>query len=78
MIHRKLKQLQDKYQDKKIMIEYGDDLVEEILQASHYTDFGARRLDKIMKDEVEEQVIDAFLRDQSQIKITNLKKTTPI
>ena len=78
LIHRKLKQLQDKYQDKKIMIEYGDDLVEEILQTSHYTDFGARRLDKIMKDEVEEQVIDAFIQNQKRVKITQLKKTTPI
>lgn len=74
LIDIKLKKLQEKYQARGIELSLHDCIIKDILDMSNYQDFGARRIDKIIKDGIEEQIIEQILMDQKKISIDNVGK----
>ena len=74
LIDYKLNMLCEKYLHKGIHLTFSNTLSKEILSASNYQEFGARRLDKIIKDDVEEQIIEAVLANKTEIKIEKREK----
>lgn len=72
LIKRKLNVLTKKYQEKDVMVSFEDKIVTGLLEHSNYKEFGARRIDKIIKDEIEEQIIEQLMNDQKVITIENL------
>ena len=71
IVVQKLKNLKKKYQD-KIIIKKTDKLIKDIIDCSEYKTYGARRIDKIIKDRVESIVIDKILENEDKTCIESL------
>ena len=71
IVVQKLKKLKTKYQD-EIIIEKTDKLIKDIINCSEYKTYGARRIDKIIKDKVENVVIDKILESEDKTCIESL------
>lgn len=63
IVKNKLKKLKVKYPD----FIYQNNLIKEIVSASEYQEYGARRIDKIIESKLENQIIDRILRKESLI-----------
>ncbi len=77
LIDIKLEELKNKYKSSIIVI-INLEVNKQILDISNYQEFGARRLDKIIKDKVEEQIIDALINEKKELEITNIKELSKI
>lgn len=74
IIFDKLKVLKGKYKD-KIKIEYDKELVSKLASMINYKVYGARKVDKIIKDEVETLIIEALIDNKKNIKIKDIGQT---
>lgn len=73
LIQKKLRALKKKYKD-KIEIVLDKKVVGEILEMSNYKQFGARKIDKILKDSLEDKIVDSILENESKITLHTLEK----
>ena len=71
IVNLKLKELKDKYRG-KIDIRIGSKIISEIVKLSDYDDYGARKIRKIIKDEIETEVVDALIDGQENIYIKEI------
>lgn len=74
IIFDKLKVLKGKYKN-KIKIEYDKDLVSKLASMINYKVYGARKVNKIIKDEVETLIIEALIDNKKNIKIKDIGQT---
>ncbi|MDD3452771.1 MAG: ATP-dependent Clp protease ATP-binding subunit [Bacilli bacterium] len=74
LINIKIDNITKKYKDIKITI--SDNVKKEILKKSNYEQFGARKLDKIIKNEIENIIIDNLIENKTEIKIDDIKQHT--
>ena len=72
IIDSKLKLLKEKYKMKGIKLSLDKNINKEILKLSNYEKYGARRIDKIIKNNIEEIIIDGIIDGKNNIKIENL------
>lgn len=72
IIKDKINKLRKKYQG--INIKISKNVVEEILEFSNYYEFGARKIDKIIKSQLENIIIDSIISNKKSIIITTIKK----
>ena len=72
IIDFKINDLILKYKD-KASIKVSKDVNLEILKLSDYETYGARKIDKVIKEEVEMQVIDNLIDDNYNITISGLR-----
>ena len=77
IINDKLKDLKHKYKD-KITINISDSVLDEIREKSNYKLYGARKISKIIKDDIENKVIDALINNKEKINIKGLKEENVI
>ncbi len=73
IVKKKLKNICDKYSD--IVIDYSDNLIQEIVSETDYFDFGARKIDKIISRNVENIIIDGIINNKKEVKISKIKET---
>jgi len=71
IIKIKLNKLRDKYNKKGIILKFSNTLIDEIINLSNYKEFGARKIDKIIKNQIESIIINQILDNK---KIINIKK----
>ena len=69
IIKTKLKDLEEKYPS----FTYSNQLIKEIVEASEYHEYGARRIDKIIDSKLENSIIDKLLKEEP-LTITHLKE----
>ena len=72
IIKMKLSELKKKYRE-QIKIKIKDSVNYEILEKINYKEFGARKIDKMIKDFLENKIIDAIIESKKEIKIVSLK-----
>ena len=77
IINDKLKDLKHKYKD-KITINIGDSVLDGIREKANYKLYGARKISKIIKDDIENKVIDALINNKEKINIKGLKEENVI
>lgn len=77
IINDKLKDLKHKYKD-KITINISDSVLDEIREKANYKLYGARKISKIIKDDIENKVIDALINNKEKINIKGLKEENVI
>ena len=65
--------LKEKY-SKKINISFSDNIIDEIIKLSDYKDMGARKLEKLIKDKIENLIIDKAILNKKRINIKNIKE----
>lgn len=78
LVKIKLRNLKDRYKLKDVTIKYNKNIVAEVIKRSNYEEFGARQLDKIIKDCIENYVIDSILNGDSEIEVTKLLEHSPV
>lgn len=76
IIKNKINVLKKRYAN--VTIKIGKNAVNEIVELSNYYDFGARKVDKIIKSKLENVIIDSILDNKSTVFITSLKKKQSI
>ena len=76
IINNDLNELKNKYKKKGINIKINNTLIEDIISKSEYESYGARKIHKIIKDDVENVIIDGILNDQKDINIKTIKALT--
>jgi ATP-dependent Clp protease ATP-binding subunit ClpA len=69
-----MKKLKNKYSKKGLSIIYDDSNIKSIIEKSEYEDFGARKIDKIIRDEIENYIIEEYLNGKTIINITLINK----
>ena len=72
IVHNKIRNLKNKYKDKKIII--SKKTIEEIINESNYFEFGARKIDKIIKSHIEDVVINEIINGSKEVYIKRLKE----
>jgi len=76
LIINKLENLKNKYYKKKVKVKISDNIIDTIKKASNFAEFGARRIDKIIKDNVEGLIIDKIIKGNKDIDIKEIKEKT--
>ena len=67
LIRKQLQSLKEKYQKQNIRIAFTEELEDQILKKSEYEQYGARRLEKVVNDLCENQIIDEILNEKTEI-----------
>lgn len=78
LITKKLDQLKKRYHKKDISILFGKEVISEIVKESNYEEFGARKLDKIITDDIDNTIIEERIAGKQKIKIEHLKKESKV
>ena len=73
LIENKIFEIKRKYL-KDISLKIDNNIIERIIEKSNYKEFGARKIDKIIKDEIENQIIDKIINKESEFCIKELSK----
>ena len=71
LINKKIFDIKRKYLN-NIKLEIDNNVIEEIIKKSNYKEFGARKIDKIIKDKIENQIIDNIINKNEEIYIKEL------
>ena len=71
IIDIKINNLFNKYKNIKIKIE--DNVIDDIIKLSNYNEFGARKIDKIIKDKLENIIIDKIIDNKKSVNIKTLE-----
>ena len=73
-----INKLRNKYKDIKIKVY--KNAIDEIIEMSNYKEYGARRISKIIKQEIEEIIINNVIKDKKNVCINNIysKKTVKV
>ena len=74
IVKDKINILKNKYKNKGINIIIKNNIYEEVIDLSNYNEFGARKIDKIIKNEIESIIINEIINDNKNITINNFKK----
>ncbi len=74
IIDLRFNDLKNKY-DSKIKIRIDKDIADDIVKLSNYKIYGARKIDKIIKDKIEVQIIDGIIDEKEEIYINGLMQS---
>ena len=74
LILKKIKKLKEKYQKKDIKFKISNNVIKEIIKESNYEEFGARKIDKVIKQKVENIIIEKIMDNVKNINIKTIKK----
>jgi len=75
IINNCLNKLKEKYEKKGIIISYNKKIIDELLVLSNYEELGARQISKVIKDNLENIIIDKILIGECKITINSIKKS---
>jgi len=78
IINIKIKTLKEKYKNKNVSIKINKNVINEIIKLSNYNEFGARKIDKIIKDKIENIVIEKIIDDKKNITINTILDTVNV
>ena len=71
IVKDKINKLKKKYKDIKISI--SNIVMDEIINKSNYNEFGARKIDKIIKTYIEDIIINSMIENKKDVNITSIK-----
>ena len=72
IVNNKIKLLKNKFKDIKITID--KQVIEEIVELSNYSEFGARKIEKIIEDKVENIIIDKIMMKEKEVNLKAIKE----
>lgn len=78
IVESKIKKIKDKYKKKDIKLNISKNVIEEIISDSNYSDFGARKIDKIIKNKIEVIIINGIIEGKKSISIKSIKDEVSI
>lgn len=76
IINKKIGDLKQKYSKKGINCSISNSVIDEIMNKTNYQEFGARKIDKIIRDDLENIIIEELLNSKNKINIKTIKDYT--
>lgn len=73
IIENKIKLLKQKYKQKGINLKINSSVINEIYNLCDYENFGARKIEKIIKDKLDSKIIDEILNNKKVINIKTIE-----
>ncbi len=73
LIRSKIKQLKKKYNN-KVKVTISKKVESEVFDLINYEEYGARKIDKVLKDKVESLIIDEIINDKEVVHISTISK----
>lgn len=74
IIKLNIKELKQKYKNKGITLKISDNIIEELIELSNYKEYGARKIEKIIKNNIESIIINEIIDGKKNINIKKIKK----
>lgn len=74
IVNNEIKKLKNKYKKKDITVKINSNVIDEIIDISNYKEFGARKIDKIIKNDIEMIIINSILDNKTIVNIKTIKK----
>lgn len=74
IVEDQIKKLKNKYKKKDIKLKINNTVIEEIIEKSNYKEYGARKVNKIIKNDLEMIIINSILDNKESINIKTIKK----
>ena len=74
LINHKLNELKNKYKSLNINLKINNIVINEIIELSNYKEYGARKLDKIINNNIENIIVDSIINDNYNINIKTIKE----
>ena len=71
IINLKVDSLIERYK-KRIKVKIDKNILSDILSMCDYRVYGARKIDKIIKDKIENQIIDSLIDGKNEVYINNI------
>lgn len=78
IISNRLNLLKQKYHKKQIKVVISKNIIDEVVSLTNYNDFGARKINKIIKDKIESLVIENVLNNKKIINIKTIKEKSTV
>lgn len=72
ILKMKIKEIKSKFKEKGISINVGPKVIEEIIKESKYEQYGARKVDKIIKRKIDDLIIDSLLQGKTSLNIQTI------
>ncbi len=72
IINNKLKTAKNNFKERNIDVHITNKVIEEIVDDSHYQDFGARKIDKIIHNKIDDLVIDNLIAGNNKLIIESI------
>jgi len=73
IINKEIKKLKEKYKKKDIKVKINSNVIDLIIEKSNYKEFGARKISKIIKNDIETIIINSILDNKNIINIKTLE-----
>lgn len=74
LINKKLNELKNKYKLLNINLKINNKVIDEIVELSNYKEYGARKLDKIINNNIENIIVDNVINNKYNINIKTIKE----
>ena len=71
IVDKKIKEIKTKFKENNIKITIDKKVIDEIIKESDYNTYGARKLNKLLEDKIDNIVIDGILEGKKQIVVKN-------
>lgn len=78
IVDMNLKKLKNKYKNKGIKVTISKNVVTEIIEKSKYKEFGARKISKIIKELVENQIIEKCMNGITNVNIVSINNKVSV
>ena len=72
LVEKKLEDIKSKYETTDRVINYNNSIKSDIVRLSNYNEFGARKLDKLIKEYVENPIIQGIIENKKEINIDSI------
>ena len=74
LINKKLNEIKTKYKKLSINVRINNNVINEIIDKSNYKEYGARKIDKIIENDIDSIIIDNLINDNKNINIKTIKE----
>ena len=71
IIKNKINCVRNRFKEKNIIVHISDSVINDIINLSRYLEFGARKIDQVIEDKIDDYVIDSILEGKKEIYVTN-------
>lgn len=71
IIKNKLDDVKKKFKERNIQVHIGESVIQEMVELARYSEFGARKIDQVIEDKIDDYVIDSILDGKTNIYVNN-------
>lgn len=71
IIKNKLEEVKKKFKEKNIKVHLKESMIKEIVTLTRYLEFGARKIDRIIEEKVDDYIIDSILEGKKEVYVSS-------